>query len=252
LKAISAETVQGFKDLPLADFKYFLVGEDRENNIIQYTTPTFSGFGVSAQVEPGEDSGQDNASKSHTNHGIADKYSLAATYKWQTLYLALANTHNVQNTNIVRAVGQYGIGPVSIGALWQKADRNFSTTSTGAVNTIGSLSGLPVNNTNASNGNPITDFTTNYKSQDGYVLSLAWKIDAVTLKGQYGHSSSEPDSAALSDTKAKNYVLGADYKLNDNSKVFAYYAVIDTDGDNKRIDGNLKDKTFAVGYDFKF
>ncbi|MDB6060494.1 MAG: hypothetical protein JWM78_597, partial [Verrucomicrobiaceae bacterium] len=263
LKAIAAETVQLFKDLPLADFKYFLVGENRENNIIQYATPNLSGFIFSAQVEPGEDSGsKDKAGTTlttHTNHSLVNKYSTAITYKINTLYLAIADDHNVLNTNTVRAVGQYGIGPVVIGALWQKAERNYSTvpnaTGTALVPaTIASLSSLPSANNNTA-FNPISgsDFTNVYKSQDGYVLSAAWKINDFTVKGQYGHSTAEADSSLnLNDTKAKNYAVGVDYKLNDNAKVFAYYAAIETDGDNSKYDGQLKDKTFAIGYDFKF
>jgi predicted porin len=252
LKAIAAETVQLFKDLPLGDFKYVMVGENRENNIIQYGTPNLSGFVFSAQVQPGEDSGSKGAagtiSTSHTNHGAMDKYSAAVTFKQDTLYLALADDHNVQNTNILRAVGQYGIGPVTLGALWQKADRNYSTSNTGAAVGIGAFSGLP-----GSIANEITEFGTIYKSQDAYAVSAAWKIDAWTIKGQYAQSTSTFDNSLnLSDTKAKNYVLGADYALNSNVKVFAYYAAIDTEGDSSKFDGTLNDKTFAVGWEFKF
>lgn len=276
LKAIAAETVQLFKDLPLADFKYFLVGENRENNIIQYATPNLSGFVVSAQIEPGEDSGSNDKAgttlTTHTNHSLVNKYSAAVTYKLDTLYLALADDHNVQNTNTFRAVGQYGIGPVLLGALWQKADRNYSTvpnasavvgTGTAAnpqfpvgtelvTASLGSLSTLPSANNNSA-FNPINEFTSTYKSQDGYVVSAAWKIDSWwTVKGQYGQSTSTPDSSVLSDTKAKNYALGVDYALSSNAKVFAYYAAIDTEGDNSKFDGTLTDKTYAVGWEFKF
>lgn len=262
LKATAAETVQLFKDLPLADFKYVMVGENRENNIIQYATPNLSGFILSLQIEPGEDSGSKGASgttsTSHTNNGILDKYSAALTYKLNTLYLALADDHNVNNTNIVRAVGQYGIGPVTVGALWQKADRNYSTTNTGALSGFLTLpSALPGPNTTTLT-NPLTDFTPTgavYKSQDAYALSAAWNIDAWwTIKGQYAHSTAELDSATAtySDTTLKNYVFGVDYKLSNNAKVFAYYAAIDSEGDDVKFDGTLKDKTYAVGWEFKF
>ena len=273
LKAIAAETLQLFKDLPLADYKYFLVGENRENNIIQYTTPKFSGFALSAQVQPGEDSGAKNG-PSHSNHGIVDKFSTAATYNLDTLYLAIADDRNVQNSDTVRLLGQYGIGPVSLGAVWQRANRHYDdyitysatgvpttnlvglggtdTVSNSAVSSLTSANGL--SNSSVSSGNPITDFASNYKSQDGYVLEAAWTINPDwVLKGQYGQSTSKPDATLkLSDTKAKNYVVGVDYKLNSNSKVFAYYAALKVDGDNKKVDGDITDKTFAVGYDFKF
>lgn len=263
LKAIAAETVQLFKDLPLTDYKYFLVGEDRESNIIQYTTPNFSGFAFSAQIEPGEDSGGDNA-PTHDNSGLIDRYSLAATYKQKNVYAALANAHNVNNANIVRAVGQVGVGPVTLGALWQKADRNYKdsfdkTNQTTKSLYLPSVGSLPVSQSGASNGNLVSDFTGgSIKSQDGYALSAGWKIDGSwTVKGQYGRSTTEADGdhsspLGLGDTKLTSYALGVDYKLNDNAKVFAYYAELKADGDNRKYDGMLKDKTFAVGYDFKF
>lgn len=252
LKAIAAETVQLFKDLPLADFKYVMAGENRENNIIQYATPNLSGFVVSAQIEPGEDSGSKGAagttSTSHTNHGLVDKYSAAVTFKQDIVYLALAADRNEVNTNTVRAVGQVDIGPVKLGALLQSSDRKYSTDNTGAAAYMQLPSDLP-----SSIVNPATQFAKTYKSQDAYALTAAWKIDAVTLKAQYAQSTSKDGSTKdLSDTKAKNYVLGADYALNKNAKVFAYYAAIDTDGDSAVYDSKLKDKTYAVGWEFKF
>lgn len=269
LKAIASETVQIFKDLPLADFKYTLVGENRENNIIQYATPNLSGFVFSAQIEPGEDSGSKvtdgTTSTSHSNHGLVDKYSAAITFKQDALYLGLADDHNEVNTNTVRAVGQYDFGPVVLGALWQKSDRNYSTNDKGKetyIQSAGYLPGDSVTTTADTTGklsdthsqvNSIKQFGDTYKSQDAYALTAAWKIDQNwTLKGQYVQSNSKHSASNLSDTKAKNYALGVDYALNKNAKVFAYYAAIDTDGDSSKFDGTLKDKTYAVGYELKF
>lgn len=272
LKATAAETVQLFKDLPLADFKYVLVGENRENNIIQYATPSLSGFIVSAQLILGEDTGASDSTGTKSkdqNSNLTNKYSLAATYKLDTLYLALADDHNVQNADTVRFVAQYGIGPVTIGGLYQNAERHFKNPATSLTangnntGTIGSLSALPgsnLGNNVAANsvGNPITDFAGGlYKKQTGYGLSAAWKIsNDWTLKGQYLESKSDPVDAAnvgLSDTEAKNYVVGVDYALSKAAKVFAYYASIKTDGDiNATTSRSLDDKTYAVGWEFKF
>jgi predicted porin len=268
LKAIAAETVQVFKDLPLGDFKYVMVGENRESNIIQYSTPNMSGFIVSLAVMPGEDTGAVDAATGekakNQNSGIADRFSVAATYKLDTLYLAIADDQNVQNTDTLRFVAQYGIGPVTIGGLYQKAERhekNLPTASNvnGTDNgTINSLSSLPTPNSSLSSGvgNPIKDFANSgaYKDQDAYAVTAAWKIDkSWVLKGQYAHSNSSPVAATLGDTTAKNWLLGVDYKLSDAAKIFAYYASIDTDGDlTATTSETLKDKTYAVGYELKF
>ena len=251
LKAIAADTVQVFKDLPLGDFKYVMVGENRQPNIIQYATPNMSGFIFSLQVAPGEDSGSKGAdgttSTSNTSHGLFDRFSAAVTYKTDGIYLGLAGDKNQSNTNTIRAVGQFDIGPVKLGALVQQAERDNKTIG-GSDAYIQSASSLPGDITNS-----IKQFATTYKKQDAYALTAAWNIDDWTLKGQYAQSTSKDGSTLkLSDTKAKNYALGVDYKLNKNAKVFAYYAAIDTDGDSAVYDGKLKDKTVAVGWEFKF
>ncbi len=260
LKAIAAETVQVFKDLPLADFKYVMVGENRQSNIIQYASPKMSGFIFSLQVAPGEQSGSKGAagttSTSNTSHGLADTFSAALTYDSDGLYLAIADDHNQTNTNTFRFVGQVDVGPVKLGVLGQKADRNNSTIA-GSNAYIQSMGYLPGDTTSSSGAhsqvNSIAQFGNTYKAQDAYAFTAAWKVDDWTLKGQYAQSNSKHDSSLnLSDTKAKNYVLGADYALNKNAKVFAYYAAIDTDGDSTKFDGKLKDKTYAVGWEFKF
>ncbi len=264
LKATTAETLQLFKDLPLADYKYVLTGENRENNIIQYATPSLSGLIFSAQLILGEDTGASDSTagkSSDQNSNLTNKYSAAVTYKLDTLYLALAHDRNVQNTDTTRLAAQFGIGPVTIGGLYQDAKRHFkdpatSPTANGNNNgTIGTLSALPGNNLNSGVGNPITDFAGGlYDKQKGYGADVAWKItDDWTLKAQYVRSKSEAVNDALSDTVAKNYVVGVDYALSKAAKVFAYYASIKTDGDvNTLVSESLDDKTYAVGWEFKF
>jgi predicted porin len=268
-KLIAADTIQQFKDLPLGDFKYVMVGETRENNVIQYATPNLSGFIFSLQVMPGEDSGEavleDGQKAKNQNDGLADRFSVGATYKYEKLYLGLAADQNVQNTDIFRFVAQYGFGPVTIGGLYQTAERHDDEipavdTETGevvyAAGRIANVSSLPTPNSSLSDGvgNPIRDFGRgSYEKQDAYAVSAVWKIDKNwALKAQYAHSTSEPVNG-WGDTKAKNWVIGGDYKFTDASKVFAYYAALDVDGDLSTTSSDeLEDKTFAVGYELKF
>ncbi|HEY3699322.1 MAG TPA: porin [Spongiibacteraceae bacterium] len=268
LKATTAETLQLFKDLPLADYKYVLNGENRENNIIQYATPNLSGLIFSAQLILGEDTGASDstgAKSKDQNSNLTNKYSAAVTYKLDTLYLALAHDRNVENADTTRFAAQYGIGPVSIGGLYQNAERHFKNPATTSVangvntgNALQAISSLPGNSLNSGVGNPITDFAGGtYKKQTGYGFDIAWKIDDDwTLKGQYVRSKSDPVDAAnvgFGDTTAKNYAVGVDYALSKAAKVFAYYASIKTDGDLSAINSeSLDDKTYAVGWEFKF
>jgi hypothetical protein len=232
---------------------------------------------------PGEDSGEAVTAAGekvkNQNHGVADRFSAAVTYKLDKLYLALADDQNVQNTDNLRFVAQYGIGPVTIGGLYQKSERHdddvpvtttstVANTTTGVVSTstvysdgnnngkIATLSGLPSpSGLSGGVGNPILDFASgNYKAQDAYAVSAVWKIDTNwALKAQYAHSTSETVNKALGDTTAKNWLAGVDYKFTDASKVFAYYGQLDVDGDTSATNSDkLKDRTFAVGYELKF
>lgn len=254
-----------FKDLPLADYKYLLNGENRENNIIQYATPNLSGFILSAQLVLGEDTGASDSTGSKSkdqNSNLTNKYSVAATYKIdKLLYVALAHDRNVENADTTRLAAQFDAGPVSIGGLYQDSKRHFKNPATSPTangvntgNVLQVISSLPGNSLNSGVGNPITDFAGGvYDKQKGYGADVAWKINGDwTLKAQYLRSKSEP-VADLGDTTAKNYVVGVDYALSKAAKVFAYYAAIKTDGDlSATTSKTLDDKTYAVGWEFKF
>lgn len=273
LKVIGGENIQVFKDLVLGDFKYTIIGENRENNLIQYATPELSGFVFSVATILGENAGaSDSATVNESkdqDDGLFDKYSVALTYKINTLSLGLANDHNVQNSDTLRFVATYGLGPVTIGGIYQTAERHYknpaTSTTVNGVNTgtIAPISNLPqgtLTNSSASTtvGNPITDFAgARYDEQDAYGLTAAWKIDNNwTLKGQYLLSKSDPVDAAnvgLGETEATNLAIGIDYNITKSSKVFAYYASLEADGDlSATADETLEAKTFGLGYELKF
>lgn len=274
LKVIGGEQIQPFKDLVLGDFKYTMIGENRENNLIQYATPEMSGFVFSLATILGEDAGaSDSATVNESkdqDDGLFDKYSLALTYKLKTLYLGLANDHNVQNTDALRFVATYGLGPVTIGGIYQTAERHYKNPATSTIangnNTgrIGSISNLPLGRLTTTNtdsktiGNPITDFAGGtYDEQDAYGLTVTWKVDSNwTVKGQYLLSNSDPVDAAnvgLDETEATNLAVGVDYNITKSSKVFAYYASLEADGDLTATTGEtLEAKTFGLGYELKF
>ncbi|MFT3930802.1 MAG: porin [Spongiibacteraceae bacterium] len=240
---LAQESVDQFNDYYLGDMKNVLVGENRLNNIIMYTTPTFAGFSLTAGFAPGEGSGNNTGTTSAAQHdnndnGLADKYSIALSYKLDTLYLALAQDKNIINTDVTRFVAQYGIGPVKLGALYQTAERTKKYDTIGTVSSDGGFDLIP---------------TGNFKEQDAFLLSAAWDINKEwTVKGQYVQSESTPTTAGLDDTEAKMYELGVDWKLSKSSTVFAYYSAIDTEGDNSISSDSTTDNTVGVGYELKF
>ncbi len=227
--------IDRFNDLPIGDIKNIMVGENRESNIIMYSTPDFSGFGATLAVMPGEDSGVDGNDE---NDGAADRTSLALTYNSKMFYVALAADQNVQNTDTVRLAGEVTLGDFKIGALYQTAEINDEDVGS----TIGSRS------------TGLRDFTSNYEEQDAWLLSGEWKFAKdFALKAQYGVSESTPtDTTGIDDTELTMIALGLDYKLSKNSKLFTYYASVEGEGDNAFTSDTIEDKTFALGYEIKF
>lgn len=59
-------------------------------------------------------------------------------------------------------------------------------------------------------------------SEDGYLVSTSYTLGNTTLKAQWGESD-------IRSKGAENYSLGADYKLAESTKVFAFYSDLEDD-----------------------
>ena len=222
--------IDRFNDLELGDIKNVMVGENREDNIIMYTTPKFNNISLTAATILQEDedgSGEDD--------GLADSISASLNYKTKNLYLALSVDDDLNNTDIVRVVGEYNFGIAKIGALYQTAEENESGEG------ISSVKG------------PAKDFNSivNIEEQDAWLISGEVKVaDGLKLKAQYGYSESTHDIATSPDTEVTQIAVGADYKLSKKAKLFAYYSQLDVEND--LLDAEPEDNTFGVGYEIKF
>ena len=221
--------VDRFNDMVYGDIKNIMVGENRESNILMYTTPKMGGFSATLAAMPGEDDGTAN----NDRDGLADATSLVVSWKNDNIYLAIANDNEVKNTDLTRVVGEFKADIFKIGALYQTAE--VSDKKQGPK--ISSIKG------------PIADLTSNIKEQDAYLLSGEVSVaKAIKLKAQYGYSESTPVGAGAKDIETTQIAFGADYKLNKQSKLYAYYAQIDSE--QGKDEANYD--TFAVGYEIKF
>lgn len=118
---VAQEKVDLFNDY-VGDLKTVLHGETRAKNIVQYSTPAFNDITVNVAYV--------NAEKDAVN--VDDGYSASVAYSTKAVYLALATDSNVSNamnqtvhtddTNILRAVGRFNVGPVVLGAMWETYD----------------------------------------------------------------------------------------------------------------------------------
>lgn len=259
--SVLASDLDRFNDLALADLGSYLVGENRADNTILYTSPLLlGGLEVKVAAIENEEAGVKVTNTDPQNdNGFGAGKSVSVSYGKASWFVGLAADDNVQSTDTLRAVGEVGFGPVKIGALYQTAQQHEKFDKIGAFSTF---VGSTVSAKGAQNGlNPLSEWDgakdSSFKEQDGYVVNAAWKITGPwTAKAQVGHSTSTPyDSKGqvqYEDAKADAAALGIDYKLNDNAKVYGYYASLETKGDKRISTEKVVDKVASVGVDLKF
>lgn len=186
-----------FNDLPNADIKNLIQGENRVSNIVMYSTPKTNGLKATVAFVPGDDTG-----------GGEDGISSAVSYQSGDLSVTLAYDDGTAIDSSVetltRLAAEYKVGNAKFGALFQQADEGAN-------------------------------------DEDGFILSSSYKLaNGVILKGQYGESDDET-------YEITQIAVGADYKLNKKSKLFAYYSDIETETST-----SSSVSTYAVGYEIKF
>lgn len=101
-----------FNDM-IGDIKNVLDGENRENDIILYTSPTFSGLTVDvATIAGGAD----------TN--FTDSVSASINYSDERFFAGLGIDDNVAGRDVLRFVGQYFMGPLALGLLVEDSEKS--------------------------------------------------------------------------------------------------------------------------------
>ena len=115
---LAQEKVDLFNDY-IGDIQAVLHGETRAKNIVQYSTPAFSNITVNVAYVNAEKDAAD----------VDNGYSASIVYSTKAVYLALANDSNAtrasgavaspMDTDMLRAVGRFNVGPVVLGAMWE-------------------------------------------------------------------------------------------------------------------------------------
>lgn len=191
------KTAQGkidqFNDLQ-GDIKNIMAGENRTNNIVQYSTPSIADvFELNIAVVPGEE-------QPGENDGVADAVSTSLVFDNGAFYGSLAYDSEIEDKlkadptgdnrlNIFRATGMARMDMFEVGVLYQLAEEE------------------------------------NGKGEDtSFLVSGAVKLDRVKLKAQYGLTEAD-----TTDEELTLIGVGADYKLAKNSKVYAYFTQVEAD-----------------------
>jgi predicted porin len=263
LKTLQTNTVlrtdvDRFNDSPLGDIGTYIVGENRPDNVIQYTSPILlGGLEVNIAAIQAEETGVATTTSKQDDNGFATGKSVSVTYGKAKWYVGVGVDSNVATTDAVRAVGEYTFGPVKVGAIYQTAEAHeegvdslggFST----FVGTNGTLQGAQYGL------NPLSEWdgasaANAYKEQDGFIVNAQWKIAGPWLaKIQYASSSTTPNNEAYSDTELDGIIVGLDYNFNPNARLFATYAQVEVDGDEAISTVSTTDTAAALGFDFRF
>lgn len=222
---LAGKAVDRFNDLELGDIKNTMTGENREDNILIYTSPKFNNFTATIALRPGEeDNGNDE-------DGVADGTSISVNYKADNISITLANDTNIQNTDTTRLVGEYTMGDYKFGALYQVAEE----TDTGDGVKLSSI------------GDDVADTLGNVTEQTAYLISGQAKVADFVLKAQYSFSENEFE-ANIDDMEITQLALGADYPLTKTAKVYGYYSMVEAENNLGDFDYN----TLAIGFELKF
>lgn len=276
-----ADGTDMFNDLVLGDITNYMVGENRENNSIIYTSPVMAGFTFSTSTILGEQSGVNNAGNQEPYHdsiqqnsGPFDSSSSAIKYEFNDkAWIALAGDWNVENADIVRLVSQATFGDFTFDAHIQTANNHFRDQNAnnlddglgdGMIISNGKGYGLALNNTVPPAGSGSGAYYAGIQDQDAWMVNGKYQMGDWAFKAQIGESYStsfKPNTAnnfnngigSSYEFDTTQVAIGADYALSKNVTLFSYIAQLDVDTDNATAlvdDGTLQ--TGGVGLEVKF
>lgn len=255
--AVQRTDIDRFNEAPLADIGTYLVGENRVDNVIQYTSPVLlGGLEINIAAVQGEETGvSQSATNQQNDNDFASGQSVSIGYGKTNWFVGGAYESNVVNSDTLRAIGEVTIGPVKLGAIYQKAERHEDYDSLGGFGTFVNANTTTVG---AQNGlNPLSEWDgaagTAYQEQDGYVLNGVWKIAGPwSAKFQYAASTSTPTNETYGDVDLDALAVGVDYALNEATRLFSYYAEVESKGDALISTQAVTDSVLTVGLDFRF
>lgn len=241
---VAGEKADFFNDESLGDDTNLMVGETRQNNMIQYSTPKFADvLTVNVAVNPGEGrTAVDDAND--VEKGLADTYYASLVYDSKMVYAAVSYAgHEVGGLkfdgptvgyNIIR--GTVYVAPIAdleFGGLYQQAkgvDQDGTVTS-----------GTPPvpGPSPAANGSDA--------KENSWLVSAGYTIEAVKLKAQYGETKGDQ-----TDYKRTDMSFGVDYKLSKSLITQAYYVRYE---DKDRVVAGVTDPksdVFGLGMVYSF
>jgi predicted porin len=264
---MAADGTDMFSDLVLGDINNYMVGENRENNILMYNTPKMGGFTVNVATMLGEQAAIDDTvdDSVQEDSGMFDRMSAALRYDLNdNIFFALSHDYNVQNADILRLNASATFSGFTFNAHIQSAENHYDdydasekSKEEGDGMVISSGRGLGL----ALNG-PSDKYQTGISDQDAWMLNGKYQLGDWAFKAQIGESESDAfaptadngfDVGSSKTFTAEQLALGVDYALSKNVTVFGYVAQFEVDVDGATdLEDDADMKTGGIGFEVKF
>ncbi|WP_445660732.1 porin [Acinetobacter sp. F16] len=241
-----------FNDYAHADIKEMMYGEERVENVIHIETDAklMGGVVFALQAQQGESTSDTVAYTDGARNSIGDGLSTSISYANKDLGFEGIIAGNFKSIGDFAAVGisnapadairiggsldlgKIGATGLALGAMWQTAE--------------------------------ISDYlsTDNYRNvqEDAWLISATYKLANTpwSFKAQYQKADTDWTAVAgTGDTSVNQWGIGADYKLNSQTKLFA--SAVQREWDNKRTNTgtataipNADESVYGLGMEIKF
>lgn len=217
--------VDQFNDMTFTDMANVIVGDNRMDNAIGYTSPKLAdALTLNAVIQPGEGAGADGR--------LGNAFSLSAVYEQGALYAALGYDKNVNETagnfsstpgdahNTIRLTGGYTMDALQLGVLLQKSE----------ISDEGA-------------GGAAKD------DQTALLLSAAFSLDDKNVVKAQFISTKDEFAAPAADTKVTALTVGFDHNFTKQTKAYAQAGYAKTDAGGAT---DQKDSVLTVGMLTKF
>lgn len=245
-----------FNDYAHADIKEMMYGEERIENVIGIETDPklLGGLVFALQTQQGEstsdtikyvDGKRDSlgdglsTSLSYANKDIGFEGVIAGNFKSVGDFAAVGISN--APADAIRVGGSFDLGKIgatglSVGAMWQTAE----------ISDYSNIKPFTVTPAYAGDYNKV--------EENAWLISATYKLANTpwTLKAQY--QQADTDYAVLGgasgDSSVDQWGIGAEYKLNSQTKLFAN--AVQREWDNSPKKGNADESVYGLGMEIKF
>ncbi|MCG8534634.1 MAG: porin, partial [Pseudomonadales bacterium] len=216
--------IDQFNDMSLGDIGNVLVGENREADLIQYSSPKIAdAVTLNVAIQPGEEYCP-TGSANTCQDGAAENFSASAVFSSDMIYAAVGIDDGIDGFDVVRLTGIVNLDAFEVGLLYQTAEVSEGT---------------------------------NPDEEDGYILSAGMKLGSANkIRFQYGFSEYDEflTDTVTGTTEVTQFGLGFDHKLSKQTKLFANYimAEVEYSETNVAITEDYEETRIQFGLEHKF